>query len=150
MRSRAVTWWLLTLIWCGVIFGLTAAGIFSGASTARAVRNVAPSLGVKRPTPQWVQATNRVVRKSAHVVVFAVLGATALQAVGAWPAPRAAGLWAWGFAAAYAVSDEVHQRFVFDRSGTVKDVAIDSVAAAVAILVLAALAARRARKETAP
>lgn len=142
MAKRAATWWLLTLIWCGVIFGLTAAGIFSGASTAKVVQKVEAKV-VANPKPQWVEKANFAIRKTAHVVVFGILGALAWQAVRTWPAPGWAGLWAWSFAALYAASDEFHQRFVSGRTGTIKDVALDAAAAALVILWLGRRRGRR-------
>jgi VanZ family protein len=142
MAKGAATWWLLTLLWCGVIFGLTAAGIFSGPSTGRAVQKVAATV-VAHPQPQSIQKANTVIRKTAHVVVFAILGALAWQALRTWPAPRRAALWAWCFAALYACSDEFHQRFVSGRTGTIRDVALDAAAAALVILWLAHRTGRR-------
>lgn len=72
-------------------------------------------------------------RKSVHVCTYAVLALLAWGALrhwfprlGAGPRLRAA----WLFAVLYAISDEVHQRFVPGRSGEVRDVVIDALGAA--------------------
>lgn len=97
-----------------------------------------------------------VVRKAAHVVLYAVLGALALVALAPRPAGAGTGAEAreadaragtgsavvgWRHAAgaflisvAYAVSDEVHQSFVPGRGGTATDVLIDAAGAALGML----------------
>ena len=61
-----------------------------------------------------------VLRKIAHVSVYALLGALLLRALGRHLPSVAAGV-------AYAVSDEVHQHFVPGRNGSALDVALDAV-----------------------
>src|SRR3954447_24475424 len=63
-----------------------------------------------------------VLRKLAHVTIFAALALTLLRAT-AWRRPVLAG----AIAIAYAVSDEIHQHFVAGRHGTPVDVAIDAI-----------------------
>jgi len=67
-------------------------------------------------------------RKGAHTLEFAVLGALLLRALGAWPPALALGI-------AYAASDEVHQHFVRGRHASPVDVAIDTIGLALGILV---------------
>ena len=91
------------------------------------------------------------VRKTAHFMEYLVLGSCLLPAVREWrpegagqtnmASLRAEGLLAWGIAAAYAVSDEVHQIYVPGRSCELRDVVIDSCGALLGI-VLTALAIR--------
>lgn len=73
-----------------------------------------------------------VLRKIAHFVVFGAL------AFFAWLALRTGGfdrawLWAVALAAAYAVSDELHQAFVESRHPAATDVLIDACGAIVAV-----------------
>jgi len=84
--------------------------------------------------PARFELLHEVVRKSAHVAVYALLGALAFRAL-----RGARGGWAWGWAAgavgmavAVASLDEWHQSFVPSRTGTPVDVAIDAVGAIVA------------------
>lgn len=76
-----------------------------------------------------------VVRKSAHAVMYLVLGVLAYRVM------RGHGLGdrrAVGFSillcAVYAISDEVHQVFVPGRSGEVGDVLLDTVAAGIGVI----------------
>ena len=78
-----------------------------------------------------------VLRKLAHVTIFAALALTLLRAA-RWRRP----VLAIAIALAYAVSDEIHQHFVEGRHGTPVDVAIDAIG--IGLVALAwVLAARR-------
>ncbi len=78
-----------------------------------------------------------VLRKLAHVTIFAVLALTLVRAT-RWRRPILASV----IAIAYAISDEVHQHFVEGRHGTPVDVAIDAIG--IGLVALAwVLAARR-------
>ncbi len=81
-----------------------------------------------------------VLRKIAHVTIFALLWLTLARAAD-WRRPILAGV----IAVAYAASDEIHQSFVQGRHGTPVDVAIDSVGIGLAALAWALTARRRGR-----
>ncbi|MFN0155507.1 MAG: VanZ family protein [Gaiella sp.] len=89
--------WLPVLIWAGVIFAFSS------------VASLSSGLG------GW----DLLLRKGAHVVEFAILGALLLRAA---RRPVVAVL----LGVAYAVSDEIHQHFVPGRQGTPLDVLIDT------------------------
>ena len=78
-----------------------------------------------------------VLRKTAHVTIYAVLWLTLARALG-WRRPVVATV----VALLYAGSDEWHQTFVDGRHGTPVDVAIDAVGLGLAALAWT-LAARR-------
>lgn len=105
VSSASLRLWLPVLVWAGLIFALSSI----------------PSLGTGLGT--W----DLVLRKLAHVVEYAILGALLQRALG-----RVAPAFALGVA--YAVSDEFHQTFVPGRSGTPLDVLIDSVGVALGVL----------------
>lgn len=69
-----------------------------------------------------------------HVVAYAVLAILVRYAVAGLPA---SGWLALAITVVYGISDEVHQTFVPNRSGTVRDLLIDSTAASVALGMLA-------------
>ncbi|MDP2709957.1 MAG: VanZ family protein [Solirubrobacteraceae bacterium] len=81
-----------------------------------------------------------VLRKLAHVAIFAVLWLTLARATD-WRRPIAATV----VAILYAISDEVHQSFVAGRNGSPVDVLIDSVGIGLAALAWAVMARRRGR-----
>ena len=80
-----------------------------------------------------------VVRKTAHLTEYAVLGFALLLHVMALQLKlkiRFPGLSAFLVGMLYAVSDEVHQLFVPGRSGEGKDVLLDSVGVLLGVLIL--------------
>jgi VanZ family protein len=75
-----------------------------------------------------------VLRKLGHVTGYALLTAAwwwALRLVSRRPL-----LWAVAISLAYACTDEFHQTFVRGRDGTPRDVAIDAIGMAIAVLVI--------------
>jgi VanZ family protein len=92
--------WLAVLVWAGVIFAFSSI----------------PSLSTHLGT--W----DLVLRKCAHMAEYAVLAVLVLRAAGSR-------VWAFGFAVAYAATDELHQTFVRGRHGSPVDVGIDAVGA---------------------
>lgn len=74
------------------------------------------------------------IKKSAHMLVYALLGVSYLRGLrGDSPSTRGALLLAILMAGAFAVSDEIHQTFVAGREGQWQDVVIDMVGASVAL-----------------
>ena len=71
-----------------------------------------------------------VLRKLAHLVEYAILGALLLRAVGREPAAVALG-------SLYAVTDEVHQAFVAGRQGSPLDWLIDTVGVVAGVVLFA-------------
>jgi VanZ family protein len=104
------------LAWAAVIFALSSI----------------PGLGTGLGT--W----DLLLRKLAHLVEFAILGALLARAL---PELHAllAGL-------AYAAFDELHQHFVPGRTGALRDVAIDAVGVLLGILAWRRLRGRRLRR----
>jgi len=76
------------------------------------------------------------VRKAAHLVEYAVLGALALRAIG-WRSRALARscVLSIAFAAFWAITDEMHQSFIPSRTASALDVLIDTVGASVGVLV---------------
>ena len=83
-------------------------------------------------------AWDTVLRKCAHVAIFAVLALTLSRATH-WRRPVLATF----IAIAYAISDEVHQHFVAGRHGTPVDVAIDAIGIGLAALACVIATRRR-------
>jgi hypothetical protein len=73
---------------------------------------------------------NFIVRKSAHIVEYAIL--TFLWFRSLWTVPerfKSYVIWSVGLSVLYAISDEWHQSFVPNRLGTWEDVVWDAVGA---------------------
>jgi VanZ family protein len=101
---RVVSLWLPVVAWAALIF------VLSSFET--------PDVGSG--------GVDYVVRKLAHLMEYAVLGALLMRATGRE-------LPAFLLGAVYAASDEVHQHFVPGRHATPVDVAIDAVGVAVGV-----------------
>jgi len=129
MRQRlrtALRLWAPVLAWAGVIY------FFSSR----------PDLPhIDEP---WLEL---LLRKSAHAVEYAVLGALLARALGA---RQGQVVLAAAMSALYAASDEWHQRFVPGRNGNPLDVALDSAAALLGAYLYARLASRGNAAVTAP
>jgi VanZ family protein len=110
--------WALVIVWMGVIFWFSAQPNYA-----------LPNFG----------APDTLIKKSAHVAEYAILGWLIQRARGARDARRA--WWqSWLTAVIYAATDEFHQSFTPGRMPRVTDVMIDSFGAAIGV----ALAAWRA------
>ena len=106
--------WLPVLLWAAVIFTFSSI----------------PSLGTGLGT--W----DLVLRKLAHAVVFAVLGALLYRALRREPLAILLG-------SAYAVTDEVHQIFTSGRHASPVDWLIDTLGVVAGVLLSARWAASR-------
>ena len=103
VASNALAW-APVVLWAAVIFALSS------------IPSLGTGLGV------W----DTILRKLAHTVEYAVLGALLLRATGRVDLTFALGV-------LYAASDEFHQTFVPGRHGSPVDVAIDAVGITVGI-----------------
>ena len=107
MDRRSLRLWAPVVGWAAVIFALSS------------IPSLSTGLGV------W----DTVLRKGAHTVEYAVLGALLLRAFGARLPALLVGV-------AYAASDELHQHFVRGRHASPVDVGIDTVGLLLGILLL--------------
>lgn len=141
--------WVPVLLWMGVIFWLSG-DQFSDERTAGWLSSM-PVLGALGLPPTVVEVLNVIVRKCAHFVEYAVLSMLAYRAVtvslGGRPARRAV-VCAVALAVLCATADEVHQTTTRFRTGSPKDVALDSVGALAGALTGATFLYRRARRQT--
>jgi VanZ family protein len=112
--SARLTLWGPVVLWAGVIFALSS------------IPSLSSGLG----------AWDEVLRSFAHAAEFAVLGALLSRATQMpWAALALGSL--------YAVTDEVHQRFVTGRAGSPADWAIDTAGVALGIGIFAFWQRRR-------
>jgi len=118
--------WLPPLVWTAVVLSLSSA-TFSADNTGSVIR---PILAWLLPwlSPAALDTVHGLVRKAAHVVEYAVLAALWLRAFapsGAVRVPAAAWLTLL-IGVVVAVLDEAHQSTVPSRTGSVRDVVIDT------------------------
>jgi VanZ family protein len=138
--------WLPPLVWMAIIVIWLSADAFSATRTggpiAAVLRWFVPSI-----TTAQIEHMHGLLRKLGHLSTYGLLAALWLRAfvrqrVLALPAAAWA---AFGVTVAWACVDELHQATVASRSGTVTDVGIDAVGAAVVLL--AAHVAARGKRE---
>jgi VanZ family protein len=134
---------LPVIIWMAIIFSASTDLL----SSDRTSRFIGPILRWFNPdiSEAAIRRVQLVARKGAHVTEYAILAALLWRAIRLDPRR-----WSWGeaglavgFAALYAVTDELHQHFVASRYGTVGDVVIDTAGAILGVTIV--WAAGRAR-----
>lgn len=134
-QKRTENWkcliaWIFVVVWMAVIFYF---------SSQPAVQSARLSTHVTELTISFfgsnigVDGLEHYIRKSAHFLVFLLLGGLTLHAVKRSRISRETVV-AFGICVLYAISDELHQLFVLGRSAQVRDVLIDSIGAATGIV----------------
>lgn len=123
LRQR-VFWWLLVLAWVLVIYYATASPPFASSNTRQVIAHLLGLQGVS------LKIVDFVIRKWAHLVVFAML---ALMFYRALSPSRLAFPCAWLLTTLYGALDEWHQTHVHGRTGSLQDVMIDSAGAFLAL-----------------
>lgn len=131
VAGQAAWYWTPVLLWLGVIWTLSGEP-FSAAHTHRWLEALLRLL-FSDPSPATLRLAHAIIRKTAHVVEFFVLGALLYRALRrgrapAWQAPLAFG--AVALAAAWALVDEFRQSLVPGRTPSLVDCAIDATGAA--------------------
>ena len=131
-------YWLPLLLWMAIIFGASA----DMKSTEHTSRFLEPFLRWLNPniSVEAIESVRWFVRKFAHLTEFALLAWLAWRAL--WkPQRKDSRPWSWKTAAVallfvflYAVTDEVHQRFVPNRTGSFTDVCLDTAGGALGLV----------------
>lgn len=135
--------WMLVSIWMVFIFSFSAQPASQSNNLSQGITKVIIEI-VSEMIPFSVEASttadivmqfNHLIRKLAHGGIYFVLGVLVIKALNG---VRGLGLkkiiFALVFCIVYAISDEVHQLFVPGRSGQVSDVMIDTIGAALGII----------------
>ncbi|MGH7621589.1 MAG: VanZ family protein [Gemmatimonadaceae bacterium] len=136
---QLVAAWLPVVLWVGLITWLSS-DRFSDQQTAAWLTRTSALASLGLP-PAAVAVANLILRKTAHLVEYAVLGLLiyrALASVGL-RLPWARVRWAVALAASCAMFDEVHQTLMATRTGTPKDVVIDTLGACLGALLAATI-----------
>lgn len=147
MIVRRKVFLILMLVWMTVIFAFSCrTGVEStgdsyqiGMSVGRLVVPAFHNLSSEEQLA-FAERVDYPVRKTAHALEYAVLGAFAAGWL--YDAKRRRGnniLSAWLVATLYAATDEIHQLFVPGRSGQLTDVLLDSAGAFAGVLSMAGI-----------
>ncbi|MBP1327364.1 VanZ family protein [Leucobacter exalbidus] len=121
------------VLWMAGIFWFSAQPGHASEVPSDALAEFVQQLGLPLPTELLAFA----IRKGAHAFVYFMLGALTLGVFNPLLRSLRGAAWAsvaWVFV--YASSDELHQLLVPGRSGELRDVALDSVAGALGVLVV--------------
>jgi VanZ family protein len=127
--------WLPPALWMAVILIWLSSDAFSAAHTGGRItallRWLLPSI-----TAAQVDHAHALVRKAGHLTIYGILAALWLRAfVRERVLALSAAAWAaFGITVAWACIDELHQSTVNSRTGSVADVALDALGAAVVVI----------------
>lgn len=137
MYKKVISTFVLCL-WMLLIFSLsaqpaTASSELSGSVQEKLVQlvgKIAPKLAesIRNGDGVWEMLTT-IVRKSAHFMLYLILGVLAVETAWAYDIREKRFLLALILCFLYAVSDEVHQIFVSGRAGRAYDVLVDTLGA---------------------
>lgn len=119
-------WLVILIFWCIAIFYFTGQPVFNDEHTLKFFYLMGFPEAI-------IKITDFIVRKLAHVALFFTVAYFALKIVRHW---RYDYLIAWAFATLYGMTDEWHQLYVPGRSGTIRDVIIDSTGAFLLIVIV--------------
>lgn len=131
-RSHLLRAWWPAVVWIGLI-GVESTDYFSSENTGDFLYPLLVRL-FGQIDPEDFFLWHHYLRKAGHVVGYGILGLLLLRG---WRATLARtrewnwrpAIFAWLATASVAAMDEWHQSFIRSRTGSVRDVALDSVAA---------------------
>lgn len=129
IKKKRLILGLLVIAWMAVIFAFSSQGHDTSSEQSGSIVTA-----IRQATS--VTVPEFIVRKSAHIFIYSVLGVLVAIFVSThhWR-PRKTILISWLIVILYASSDEFHQHFVPGRSAEVRDVIIDSTAALISITI---------------
>ena len=130
----AFVWWVTTIAWAVTIYQLST-GTFGTSLTGWLLTESLRLLGITLSPPTF-DAVHHFLRKLAHLSEYAIYALLLYGSFGggrdfAWRRRRAA--WCAGIAAAYSLTDELHQWFVPGRSASLTDSVLDTTGAVLAM-----------------
>lgn len=124
---------ILVLVWMGLIFSFSMQnGESSGSMSRKVIVSITETItNIKDGTEEMdriVDRYNLFVRKGAHFFIYFVLAFLVMNALYIWGVKTKTLLISGIICILYAISDELHQYFVSERSGNIIDVMWDSSA----------------------
>jgi VanZ family protein len=126
MQKRWI-WWVVIIIFGVAFYRFTASPLSNDAHTLMLLKRLKFLSG-----PELILLT-KIVRKAAHLCTFAVLAMCLRNAM--YPHPMTYPS-AWVLSTLYGAGDEFHQLFVPGRTPLFSDVMIDSLGAALGLLII--------------
>ncbi|MEP7339076.1 MAG: VanZ family protein [Acidobacteriota bacterium] len=130
-------YWLPPVLWMAAIFSFST-DAFSGGNTGSLLYNIFHAV-FRSLTPEQFQPIHHLIRKAAHFTEYGILALLLFRAFRGNSRLRWSWRWAiyaWLVVAAYALSDEFHQTFTSQRTGSIYDSMIDTSGGTVALLLV--------------
>jgi VanZ family protein len=124
---------ILVLVWMGLIFSFSNAnGESSGSMSRRVIVIITETItNIKDGTEEMDKIVERYqlfVRKGAHFFIYFVLAFLVMNSLYIWDIKTKTLIISGVICILYAISDELHQYFIAERSGNIIDVMWDSSA----------------------
>jgi VanZ family protein len=124
---------ILVLVWMGLIFSFSNAnGESSGSMSRRVIVIITETItNIKDGTEEMDKIVDRYqlfVRKGAHFFIYFVLAFLVMNSLYIWDIKTKTLIISGVICILYAISDELHQYFIAERSGNIIDVMWDSSA----------------------
>lgn len=134
MHNR--NWWTIINRW-GPVIALMALLFYASDQPHYAPPPDATDVYMSGSMPILIDySLNTLVKKSAHVITYGLLAGLIMRALVAHKIqPREAGILALVLALSYAITDEIHQAFVFGRHSSVIDIGFDYIGASAITLI---------------
>ena len=142
---------ILLIVHCALIFGFSAQSKSASAHNSKSISNKIVQKVDTKEMSNYEKVrlpikVDLVVRKTAHILLFAILGVLA-QLCAEKHLKKRKWIAAVLFCLLYAISDEVHQMFVPGRAGLVSDVLIDFAGSIAGIGILFVITKIKRRKK---
>lgn len=136
LNFKQIVSWILVFIWVCVIFGFsTQDGSTSGGLSGKIVEIILNIFNIEY-SENIFSTLQFVVRKLAHATEYCILGILVFNAFyNTFDNIKRITIISFIFCVAYSATDEVHQLFIPDRVGSIKDCIIDSTGALIGILI---------------
>ena len=139
---KRIILWVLTFLWATLIFCFSAQPAMSSRKlstkiSSKVVQTMPKKEDAVDVNKEMPRKIHQLVRKTAHLVLYIGLGALLAALCRSYLLTfGSAACISFFVSALYAATDEWHQSFIPGRSGQVTDVLLDSLGAAVGILLL--------------
>ncbi|MBY0121292.1 VanZ family protein [Bacillus sp. S/N-304-OC-R1] len=131
MKKKHI-WLTAAIAYCIAIFITTASPASTGGNTLSII------VDIFHLSEEQARMINVILRKLVHLSAFGLLAVCFYNGL-----ERRRVLFAWMYTTAYAATDEFHQTFIPDRTGSIVDVGIDSIGALIALIIIKMVTTRK-------
>lgn len=131
MKSKKLRAWLMLIFWMGIIFLLS-----HQPNSGQATYNVIENIFVNIKINSIISAINFIIRKFAHLTEYFILAFLTVSLLKEYTKKQIIiFVVTLFFCFSYAVTDEFHQLYVIGRTGSIKDIFIDTTGSIIYLLI---------------